>query len=161
MEGWTLNYPSNWEECSRLRLSGPYLRQLSVGRRMDIKDNSYNEFPHLGRKCRCPGYNTQVEFLDLPQARFSSSQLQQKEKSPNCLLHLFLWAFPASLSPLLRHKKDFDTDCFVDFGAMVEIRTPGGGMGGGNMETLIKIKNSEQQETEGSCLQVSPSISPP
>ena len=93
-----------------------------------------------------------LKNLDLPQARFSSSQLQQKESSPYCLLPRLLWAFPARPSPLSWDKKNFDIDCFADFGAMVEIRTPEGGMGGGNMETLIKIKNSEQQETEGSCL---------
>ena len=93
-----------------------------------------------------------LKNLDLPQARFSSSQLQQKENSPYCLLPRLLWAFPARLSPLSWDKKSFDIDCFADFGAMVEIRTPEGGMGGGNMETLIKIKNSEEQETEGSCL---------
>lgn len=144
-----LDYPSNWEGCSRLKLGWPYLRHLSVGRRMDIKENS---FSHLGRKCRYPGYNTQVEISDLLQARFSSSQLQQKENSPYCLLPLLLWAFSARLSPLSWDKKNIDIDCFADFGAMVEIRTPGGGMGGENIETLIKMKNSEQQETEGSCL---------
>lgn len=113
---------------------------------MDIKDKTYNEFPHLGR--RCPRYNTQVEILDLPQARFSSSQLQQKDNSPYSLLRLFLWAFSSSLSPLSLEKNDFDIDCFADFGAMVEIRTPEGGMGSWNMATLIKIKNSKQQETE-------------
>lgn len=119
---------------------------------MNIKDNSYNQFPTRVGNVGCPGYNTQVEILDLPQAWFSSSQLQQKDKSPCCLLHLLLWASPVRMSPLSWDKKNFDIECFADFGAMVEIRTPGGGMGGGNIETLIKIKNSEQQETEGSCL---------
>lgn len=95
---------------------------------MDIKDNSCNEIPHLGRKCRCPGYNTQVETLDLPQARFSSSQLQQKENIPYPP-HLFLWALPAGLSPLSWDNKNFDIECSAEFRVTVEIRIPGGGMG--------------------------------
>lgn len=101
---------------------------------MDIKDNSCNEFLHLGRKCRCPGYTEQVETLGLPQARFSSSQLQQKENIPYPP-HLFLWALPASLSPLSWDNKNFDIDCFADFGVIVDIRNPGGGMGETNTDT--------------------------
>lgn len=110
------------------------LRLLSLGRRMDIKHSSCTEFPHLGRKCRCPGYTTQVETLDLPQARLSSRQLEQEENIHYPPL-LFLWASPASLSPLSWDSKSFDTDCFADFGNTVDIRNPGGGMGERNTET--------------------------
>jgi len=55
---------------------------------------------------------------------------------------------------------DLDLDCFAEFEAVVENRTPGAEMAGWNMEPLINIKNSEQQETESLYLQVPPSIRP-